>query len=119
MAIVSDMRAQYQRRIDELLASASTAGGGVVAMDTDGTALEVGRLQGLIADEERKRADYRVENIRRKHNYLPFVVELLRLLAEQGKLVEITERARERGLERKRKEKEKKEAKKSAASGAV
>lgn len=58
-------------------------------MDTDGAAMEMSRLEGLIADEERKRAEYRVENIRRKHNYLPFIVELLRLLAEQGKLVEV------------------------------
>jgi len=117
MAVVSDMRVQYQRRMDELL---SAPAGGSVAMDTDGVALEVARLEGLIAEEERKRAEFKVENVRRKHNYLPFIVELLRLLAEQGQLVQLTERARERGAERKRKEKEKKEAKKSAAgSGGV
>ena len=63
-------------------------------METDEQLAEVSRLEMLIADEEQKRATYRVENVRRRHNYLPFIVELLRVLAEQGKLVgRLTERA--------------------------
>ena len=27
-----------------------------------------------------------VENIRRRHNYLPFIMELLKILAQEGKL---------------------------------
>jgi len=105
MAIVSDMRGQYQRRIDELVSA---------GMDTDDVATEVSRLQSLIADEELKRTSYRIENIRRRHNYLPFIVELLKILSEEGKLVELTEKAREKAGEKRTREKEKKEAKAAA-----
>jgi ubiquitin carboxyl-terminal hydrolase L5 len=34
----------------------------------------------------------KVENIRRKHNYLPLIMELLKMLANQGKLVPMVEK---------------------------
>ncbi len=33
-----------------------------------------------------------VENIRRQHNYLPFIMELLKILAQEGKLVDLVEK---------------------------
>lgn len=33
-----------------------------------------------------------VENIRRKHNYLPLIMELLKVLAKQGNLVPLVEK---------------------------
>jgi len=48
-----------------------------------------------------------VENIRRRHNYLPFIVELLRILSEQGKLAELVEKAKVKGAEKKKHDKEK------------
>lgn len=41
-----------------------------------------------------------IENIRRKHNYLPLIVELLKMLAEQGQLMPIYEKAKQRAIER-------------------
>ena len=35
-----------------------------------------------------------VENIRRKHNYLPLIMELLKVLAKQGNLVPLVEKVR-------------------------
>ena len=35
-----------------------------------------------------------VENVRRRHNYLPFIMELLKILAQDGKLVGLVETVR-------------------------
>jgi ubiquitin carboxyl-terminal hydrolase L5 len=54
---------------------------------------EVNCLQAVIAEEEEKRRRYKIENVRRRHNYIPFIVELLKILAREGKLVPLTEKA--------------------------
>lgn len=43
---------------------------------------------------------YKIENARRKHNYLPLIVEILKLLAKDGKLVPLYERAKAKTLEK-------------------
>lgn len=35
---------------------------------------------------------FQIENIRRRHNYLPFIMELLKVLAEDGKLIGLVEK---------------------------
>lgn len=91
MALVSDRQIIYQQQIDKLLFS---------GMEADGAEEEVRRLRMLIEDDVTKKKRYRIENIRRKHNYLPLIVELLKMLAEQGQLLPIYEKAKQRAVER-------------------
>ena len=46
-----------------------------------------------LSDEELKLSKQRVENVRRKHNYLPFVIRLVEGLASRGSLEELVSSA--------------------------
>jgi ubiquitin carboxyl-terminal hydrolase L5 len=109
MAIVSDRQMLCQRQLDQLLNDNS--------METDSKQSEIAKLRMQIDDEivKRKRykvrktrfmtsmmnfAPFQIENIRRKHNYLPLIVELLRILGEKGQLSPLYEKAKQRAIER-------------------
>lgn len=48
----------------------------------------------LLMEEEARRSRWRTENIRRRHNYLPLIMELLRSLANRGELLPIYNKAK-------------------------
>eukprot|EP00042_Codosiga_hollandica_P024122 m.99531 g.99531 ORF g.99531 m.99531 type:complete len:329 (-) comp51443_c0_seq4:85-1071(-) len=50
--------------------------------------------------EDAKRARYRMENIRRKHNYIPFIVEALKALARHTDLTQTVEAAKQTAAQR-------------------
>jgi len=54
------------------------------------------RLQREIEMESQKAEQWKVENRRRKHNYVPFIVNLLKLLAERGELMPLVDAAKSR-----------------------
>ncbi|XP_063983046.1 ubiquitin carboxyl-terminal hydrolase isozyme L5 [Diachasmimorpha longicaudata] len=83
MAIVSDRKMLYERKKSKC---------------TD--LVEIARLQSLIEGENSKSQRYKIENIRRKHNYLPLIMELLKVLATEGKLVPLYQKAKERAIEK-------------------
>ncbi|CAG0879970.1 unnamed protein product [Cyprideis torosa] len=52
------------------------------------------------SDEERRRAKFSLENERRKHNYIPLLLNMLRMLGTQTDLQPIYEKAKERAVQR-------------------
>ncbi|XP_060809402.1 ubiquitin carboxyl-terminal hydrolase isozyme L5 [Amyelois transitella] len=92
MALVSDRKMIYERQLEELLNETQMLGG----METDELENEIPRLRMLIEQEDVKMARYQQEMARRRHNYLPFIIVLLKILAEEKKLVPLYEKAKER-----------------------
>jgi len=54
------------------------------------------QLNAEIQIEQQKAEQWKVENRRRKHNYIPFIVNLLKLLAERGELMPLIDAAKSR-----------------------
>lgn len=92
MAVVKDKRTGLRQK----LAALEAAG-----LDSDSDDVVQVRMQ--LSHEEQKREQWKVENDRRRHNYLPFCVELLKAMAYSGKLPEITKKANERHMAKRRK----------------
>ncbi|XP_041374468.1 ubiquitin carboxyl-terminal hydrolase isozyme L5-like [Gigantopelta aegis] len=90
MAVVSDKKMMYEKKLKEL--TSKLEGG---SMESDTLEAEISRLTCLIQEEDQKMKRYKAENIRRRHNYLPFIMELLKILAKEGKLMTLVEKAKQ------------------------
>jgi ubiquitin carboxyl-terminal hydrolase L5 len=95
MAVVSDRKILYQNKLDDarqrkenLMQTDDQSA--VAAIDA-----EIANFSNLLTQEEEKVHKYRNENTRRRHNYLPFIMELLRTLAKKGELMPLAEKARD------------------------
>lgn len=99
MAIVSNRKLQYEKQVQAIKRQIEESG-----VETDSQQAELSRLRLLIEEEDNKMQRYKIENIRRKHNYLPLIVEILKILAKEGKLIPLYEKAKEQ-TQKKRKTK--------------
>lgn len=73
------------------------------AMETEDQSTEIEQLSNQIFqlraqldDELANQERQRQENIRRRHNYIPFIMKVLRVLAKEGKMKPMIDKAREK-----------------------
>ncbi|XP_071948052.1 ubiquitin carboxyl-terminal hydrolase isozyme L5-like [Antedon mediterranea] len=107
MAIVSDLKMVYEQKLSQLAEKLIEKQNEPEDMETDNTEslvcnmeAEMARLQEKIEQENKKMQQYQVENIRRKHNYLPLIMELLQVLADKDKLVPLVQKAKEKAAQK-------------------
>lgn len=95
MAIVSDRRMLFEQQLQQLTARLESGMEISDGQDVDVTA-EISHLKEQIAEEEEKRLRHKTENIRRRHNYLPLIIEILKTLGQEGKLGPLLEQAKQK-----------------------
>merc|ERR1712226_707792 len=101
MAIIQDRRMKYEKEIEELKQKSGDEA-------SDEVMIEMARLQSLLDSENSKWKQYKIDNVRRRHNYLPLIINVLQVLAQQGKLTDFYETAKKKTEEtRKAQEKSK------------
>lgn len=88
MALTQDKRTFLQSKIKSL--SLNNGNGND---DTIGT---IGMLNLQLMEEEELRKQWKDENERRRHNYLPFCMELIKALAKSGNLQGCTNKAKDK-----------------------
>ena len=98
MAVIQDKLSNYKKQLQQCLDNGNENGATEFSMK--------------IMEEEELRKKWHKENVRRRHNYLPFIVELLKQLASSESLVNVYEKAKQKGIEMDKL----KEAKKAAAN---
>lgn len=102
MAVVSDRKELYTKKVDamnvqklELTQKDNECPSPGTTSAITSLEEEIANYTNLISQEEEKFCKYKMENIRRRHNYLPFIMELLKTLAKKGDLLPLAEKARD------------------------
>lgn len=55
---------------------------------------EIEQQKAIIEEEDHKFENYRIENERRQHNYIPIIFDLLKIMAEKNCLEEVYNEAK-------------------------
>jgi len=95
MAVIKNRKECLQQELSELKAKRD------FEMQTDESSsqamdIRIHEIEDLIVKEEKKFSNWRAENQRRKHNYIPFLFNLLKVLAEKDLLIPLVEKAKEK-----------------------
>merc|ERR1712154_202212 len=103
LAICKDLKTKYNQEKELLLQS----------NNDKNNENRINELNELIKNEDIKRLKWKNENIRRRHNYFPFILNLIGILGKKNLLKDLTEKAKEKKKEKiKRAEDEKKKERK-------
>lgn len=78
LALIRNRIVIFQEKIAQLMSLAAEPSAEI--------AQEIAQLQAAVVDEQQKRKNWALENARRKHNYIPLIVQLLKTLAEKKQL---------------------------------
>mmetsp|Transcript_3443 Transcript_3443/g.5333 ORF Transcript_3443/g.5333 Transcript_3443/m.5333 type:complete len:324 (-) Transcript_3443:218-1189(-) len=95
LAIVKDRQEVYQEEVKKLQASLSAG-----SEEEGKIKAEIAEFEQKIEQEKQKHQKWKEENVRRKHNFIPFVFHLLKELAAKGKLDSIVDAAQKQAEER-------------------
>ncbi len=98
MQVTRDMRevwAQRTAQLERVVAGAAMDTGA----DADDPQAELEQLRAKLAAEQEKFASWKEENIRRRHNYVPFIMQMLKTLGERGQLAPLLQQATDRKKE--------------------
>ena len=91
MALIQDQRLLLKQQIET----------------TDAASSEHSEAVARLASQDQKRQQWKIENQRRRHNYVPLCMELIKGLAKTGALPELITEAKERYAEKVAKKKQK------------
>lgn len=99
MAVIGDQKQVINNKIESLnkeIEALQNENGQDKFLRIEMVRSEIAYQQSRLATEDEKRRGYEVENIRRKHNYLPFIIEMLRVLADNEKLIPLVNAAKQK-----------------------
>lgn len=100
LAIVKKPKTKYTEERDDLVLAKEQLVEQGMEEEAGQMQPEIDRLEGLIADEDAKLANWTKQNVRRRHNYVPFICEMLKKTAYYGLLPDLLEDAVERKKQR-------------------